>query len=201
MLAQSTSLWRMLLDDFCSFFIICIHFLVIIFIISNNESLVCKGLTQSIHVSSALVFAYIKDSCVYPHTYILGLLFPQRSAFILCMLVLISAPYSLHHGEASVTTRVWPVHSRAESGCVCRGWRSAEGGGDALRSPTQWRADSQWLEESKSIGPSTHIWPGECTSTQAMKRFFIVYSIVQKCWAILHFFMFFFQGAEFLAMF
>lgn len=95
---------------------------------------------------------------------------------------------SSQHGVTSVSPWVWPVRSRGESGCVCGGGRSAEGGRDALQPPTQWRFDRQWLEEGKSIGSSTDLWPGESANSRGHSDVYICYVLEGGImWCIEHF--------------
>lgn len=79
-----------------------------------------------------------------------------------------SSPYSggVHHGADSVSSGVWAVRSRAQSGCVHRRGRSAEGGRDAVPPPAQWGSDRQWLEEGESVSSVSHLWPGESVNIQ-----------------------------------
>lgn len=65
------------------------------------------------------------------------------------------------HGVTFTPPWIWAIYCRKESGCECGGRRSWEGGRDALQPPAQWQSDCQELEESKSTGSITQLWPGE----------------------------------------
>lgn len=65
------------------------------------------------------------------------------------------------HGVTFASPWIWAIYCRKESGCECGGRRSGEGGRDALQPPAQWQSDCQELEESKSAGSITQLWPGE----------------------------------------
>lgn len=108
-------------------------------------------------VCRILVFQYEKGIHISPSTQPCMLLEAVSQTWNSSVCVCVSS----HHGVTSVSPWVWAVYSRAESGCVCGGGRGAEGCRDALQPPAQWRSDRRQLEEGKSIGSSTHLWPGE----------------------------------------
>lgn len=99
--------------------------------------------------------------CICLHVYMRVSLFTR-----VCPYRCVSAPCRVHHGVTSFSSWVGPVCSREESGCVCGEGGRPEGSRDALHAPPQWWSDRQQLEESQSVGSSTHLWPGESLTRQ-----------------------------------